>query len=83
MTFLVQVNGGETHELKNLTTTEYGRAAMVAFGTVEYEKHPDYDVVKIWDDQLIVPDSSGRFYGPYFYAFDGNMWGRPDDDRKW
>ena len=74
-TWKVQINGGDVQDLET-KTTQYGLAAFAALALLDYEQHPEYDVVKIWVPHLL-PD-----YGPYFYAFDGHTTGRPDEHRK-
>lgn len=73
-TYQVQINNGLEQEL-SVKTTQYALAALAALALLDYEKHVDYDVVKIWVTEL--PN-----HGPYFYAFDGHQVGRPDDNRK-
>lgn len=69
-TFKVEINNGPTQEI-SVRTGIYKLAAMASLAMLEYDDERDFDVVKIWCDDL-VPE-----YGPYFYAWDGHQIGRP------
>lgn len=74
-TWKVQINGGPVQDLET-KTTQYGIAAFAALALLDYEDHPDYNVIKIWVQDLLPQ------YGPYFYAFDGHMTGRVEKHRE-
>lgn len=74
--FHVEINGG-SEQVITTKTSEYALAALASLAQLDYKKHTDYDVVKIWVPKL-VPE-----YGPYFYAWDGHQMGFPEESRKW
>jgi hypothetical protein len=74
--FKIEINGGKTQQIET-ETSQYGLAAIASLALCEYEHNDEFDVVKIWCENLL-PE-----YGPYFYAFDGTSLGFPTDDRKW
>lgn len=76
-TFHVEINKGPV-QIFETKTGQYTLAALASLAMLDFEAHPDYEVVKIW-----VPDLVEGGYGPYFIAWDGHRVGFPDDDRKW
>lgn len=74
--FQVRINGGPEQTF-HARTGVYTLAALAALAMLEYERHPEYDVVKIW-----VPSLVEAGYGPYFVAFDGHKVGVPISDRR-
>lgn len=75
--FHIQINGGHEQTIE-VRTGEYTLAALASLAFFDYEKHDEYDVVKIW-----VPDLVTSGYGPYFVAWDGMNIGIPYESRKW
>lgn len=77
--FYIEINGGPTQTLE-VKTGLYELAAMAALALLDYDSRDGFDVVKIWDPNLL-PD-----YGPYFYTY-GNPGGIGqlvgNDARKW
>lgn len=76
--YQVAINNGPTHTFK-AKTSKYELAAMAALAMLDYEKHDEFDMVKIWTAHLL-PD-----YGPYFYFYGERVFGIVvgDNLRKW
>ena len=68
----VQINDGDIQDFETVTT-QYHLAAVSALAQLEYPEsnlvvnNKVMNIVKIWVERLL-PD-----YGPYFYAFDGDV----------
>lgn len=75
--FHVQINNGAEHIFET-KTGEYTLAALASLAMLDFERHQDYDVVKIWVQELV---EAG--YAPQFIAWDGHRVGFPHDNRKW
>lgn len=77
MKFHVQINSGVVQTFET-ETGEYTLAALASLAMLDFDRHEDYDVVKIW-----VPELVEAGYAPQFIAWDGHRVGFPDDNRKW
>lgn len=66
--FHVEINNGPTQTIE-VRTGKYNLAAMAALALLDYDDERDFDVVKIWVQDLL------PHYGPYYYGWDGHQIG--------
>lgn len=75
--FHLQINRGPV-QIIHLQADNFKQAAIASLSICSYEKHSDYDVVKIW-----TPACTGKARGPFFVGWNGKCDWSPAKSRRW